>query len=310
MNPLDLSSAMAFATGLPKAKPPVAGFAANTRMYVDMSSDEYHSDKEVLSCSALKPILISPAHFQTHLLTIGTSSKVKDFGTLVHALVLEPALVGNEVAVFPGVYDGRSDEYKAFAAANVARLVVDEPTFASGRALAEKVLHRMVFGRPFGDYIAEGEPEVSIFFEEQVTGVALKIRPDLKHPEFTFDLKTTRHSTLGAFIRDAVSLDYDLQAFMYSYGRALFEGTDKPKPFVFIGAESSEPHSVHVVRAGDSFLGNGAQKFQEALTVYKACMSSGLFPDASGEGTAEISYWDSFKPETKWKDTMAALAAA
>jgi len=279
----------------------IPGYAKNSRMYTSLSSFDYHNDRDVLSCSTLKPLLVSPAHFQANLLTPSCGSKAKDFGSLVHALVLEPRTVGKDFAVYPGQADGRAPEYKSFVAANPSRLVVDEPTFASGRRLAEKTLERRVMGRPFGDFIAEGSPEVSIYFEDPVTGVMLKIRPDLMHPEFTFDLKTTRHSTAHDFVRDGLSMGYDLQAFMYSMGRSLYDGTDTPKPFIFIAAESDQPHSVQVVTAGSSFLNNGWKKYQECLTVYKACMTAGLFPDAGGDITAEITPWETFSPNEDWR---------
>jgi hypothetical protein len=210
-------------------------------------------------------------------------------------------MVGNEFAVYPGQADGRSADYKAFLTSNPGRIVVDEPTYSAGRSLAEKILDRNVLGRPFGDYVKEGVPEASIYFQDPTTGLALKIRPDLHHPEFTFDLKTSRRATTAGFIRDALDMDYDLQAFMYSMGRALYEGTETPKPFVFVAAESDTPHSINVLTAGQSFLSNGAKKFQEALTVYSACTAAGYFPDAGGDALAEIDHWNGFTPNTDWK---------
>lgn len=303
---IDLNSAaLAFASGEDSASLPVEGFAANSRMFTSLPSHVYHGDRESLSCSTLKPLLISPAHFQDQFFNLSSSTKAKDFGSLVHGLVLEPHLVGNEFAVFPGLADGRSPEYKSFVASNVTRLVVDEPTFTSGRLLAEKILNRKVMGRPFGDFVNEGQSEVSIYFQEPVTGVMLKVRPDLYHPEFTFDLKTTRHATISEFLRDGLSMGYDFQAFMYSLGRSLFEGTEKSKPFIFIAGESTAPHSINVVTAGTSFLNNGAKKFQEALAVYKACTDAGYFPDSGGDGVAEIEHWNGFTPNSAWKDALS-----
>lgn len=281
------------AGGAPEAEF-TTGFAPDSRLYPNLPADEYHADREALSCSMLKPMLISPAHFQADLLAQQNQTKAKDFGSLVHALVLEPHLAGKDFAVFPGFADGRNAEYKEFLASNTGRLVVDEPTFARGRRLAEKILHREVYGRPFGDYVAEGIPEASIYFEEPTTGLKLRVRLDLYHPEYSFDLKSTRHATMNAFIRDSLDMHYDLQAFMYTFGRTMYDGSASPKPFVFIAAESEEPHSVHVVRAGDSYLSNGAKKFQEVLSLYWACTKAGLWPDASGEDVAEITPWQSF----------------
>jgi exodeoxyribonuclease VIII len=300
-NPFDLDDcALAFASGADPANSYVDGAAEHSRMIADMPAHN-HADRDALSCSMLKPMLISPAHFQSSLLQPSTSSDAMDFGSLVHALVLQPHMVGREFAVYPGVSNGRSSEYKTFLAANPERLVVDEPTFAKGRRVADKVLNRKVLGRPFGDFVREGKPESSIYFQEPVTGVMLRIRPDLYHEEATFDLKTTRHATVHAFVRDGVALDYDLQAFMYSLGRSLFDGSESAKPFVFIAAETADPHSCHVVTAGGSFLTNGAKKFQEVMTSFKACTEVGYFPDAGGDATAEIEPWQQFEAKSDWK---------
>ncbi|MDP2449114.1 MULTISPECIES: PD-(D/E)XK nuclease-like domain-containing protein [unclassified Polaromonas] len=303
------SSAALFGTTDELSLNVTAGATPFSRMYADMTSHAYHADREVLSCSMLKPLLISPAHFQASLLNLHSSSKAKDFGSLVHALVLEPQQVGNEIAVFPGLADARNKDYKAFEAANPARLVIDEPTFRKGLLLAEKIKYRRVRGRFFGDFLAEGQAEVSIYFQEPTTGLMLKVRFDLYHPEISFDLKTTRHATSSAFLRDANDMGYDFQAFMYTFGRSLYEGSASAKPFEFIAAESDEPHSIHVITAGESFMNNGAKKFQEILSVYSSCMAAEYWPDSGGDLVAEIDHWQAFSPKNDWKAALATNAA-
>jgi len=46
---------------------------------------------------------MSPAHFQACLVALPKDSPAKDFGSLVHLLLLQPHLVGQELAVYPGV---------------------------------------------------------------------------------------------------------------------------------------------------------------------------------------------------------------
>lgn len=307
---LNLLSVGNFFVSDPAQSPvPVAGFSPDSRMYVDLPAVDYQSDREALSCSMLKPLLISPAHFQEYLLKHHASTKAMDFGSLVHAILLQPHLVGTDFALYPGVADKRVAEYKAFEDANPTRMVVDEPTFSKARHLAEKILYRRVNGRYFGDFLREGKPEATIYVREPTTGLLLRVRIDLYHPEVTFDLKTTRHSQIRPFLRDGVDKDYDLQAFMYSLVRSLFEGTETPKPFVFVAAESEAPHTINVVPAGHSFLNNGAKKFQEALTVYAACSEAGYWPDGSGEAVAEIEPYQSFTPRMDWKAELTKIAA-
>lgn len=299
------AAAIAFAGGAAAQDVGEAGQAGNSMLFRSMPADLYHADRSAVSCSQLKPIFISPAHFRAALAKRSTSSDAKDFGSLVHVLVLQPQLLAQEFAIYPGVADGRAKEYKEFTETHGDRTVVDEPTFSAARALAQKILERKVMGRPFGDFVREGIPEASIYFDEPTTGLRLRVRLDLWHPEFTFDLKTTRHGVAQAFLRDAVDMHYDFQAFMYSMAVALYEGRDAAKPFIFVAAESETPHSINVVTAGNSFMNNGCRKYQEAISIYTACSQQGYWPDSGSDMTAEIEHWQEFRPDDSWKRQLA-----
>jgi hypothetical protein len=299
----EITAAMLFAAG-GESSQYEEGFAPGSRLYKKLPAAQYHEDRDALSCSMLKPLLISPAHFQSSLVAPPCSSKAMDFGTLVHALVLEPYKFNEDFAIYPGQADGRDKDYKAFLAQNTNRLVVDEPTFHKGRTLAEKVLHRSVRGRRFGDFVVEGVPEATIYAQEPTTGLMLRVRIDLYHPECTFDLKSTRHGVARNFLRDAIDMHYDLQAFMYTFVRSLYEGRQAPAPFAIIACETSEPYSIHQVNAGGTFMENGAAKFKEVMSVYAACSQNNYWPDASCDLDAEIEPWQAFNTQAPWKESL------
>lgn len=277
-----------------------AGAEADSLLFRDLPADEYHADRDALSCSLLKPLLVSPAHFQAGLVTPPKNSPAKDFGSLVHLLLLQPHLAGQELAVFPGIGSPRDPDFKAFLARNAYRLAVDEPTFAEGMRLATKTAETKYKGRALGRFIEESVCEATIYFTEPVTGLRLRIRLDAYHPEISFDLKTTRHATPAAFARDAVELGYDLQAFMYGLGRQLYEGRHAA-PFVFVTAETGEPHSIGTFEAGTTFLENGAAKFQSCLATFKACTETSYWPDLSCHTTLEITPWQQFSARQEWR---------
>ena len=116
---------------------------------------------------------------------------------------------------------------------------------------------------------------MTLAYTDPVTGLACRCRADLLHPDFTFDLKTSRYALPVPFQRSALEYHYDLQAAMYSYARCLVEGapdaqdadadTDhqndrggdgelaavrSARPFVFVQVEAEEPHSAHFLVAG------------------------------------------------------------
>lgn len=285
---------------------PIPGAEGESLLLRSFPADLYHADREALSCSLLKPLLVSPAHFKAALVAPPKDSPAKDLGSLVHLLLLQPYLVGEEVAVFPGIGTGRDPDFKEFLARNAHRIAVDEPTFAHARCLASKVRETSYKGRPLGEFIEESMREVTVYFTEPVTRLRLRIRIDAYHPEVSFDLKTTRHPTPQAFMRNALDLDYDLQAFMYRLGRRLYEGGEAV-PFVFIAAETSQPHSVGTFEAGETFIENGAAKFQTCLTAFMACTQADYWPDLSCSTTLEITPWQQFPRQQEWRRALPAL---
>lgn len=282
----------------------VDGFSPGSFMDPALPSHVYHSDRSAISCSMLKPLLISPADFMAALVEPVTFSPAKDFGSLLHVLLLQPEIVSQEIAVYPGMAVARDSEFKQFSIENSNKIVVDEGTFAKALKLCEKIRDRPYKGRPLGKFLEEAKTEVSIYFNDHTTGLRLRVRPDIFHPDITFDLKTTRHGTKPDFSRDAVDLNYDLQAYMYSLGRAMFEGTSTPKPFVFIAAESNTPNSIFILDAGESFMTNGARKYQECMTVYNACTQANYWPDLSCTDTIEIDHWQQYSPSSSWRDAL------
>jgi hypothetical protein len=276
------------------------GAGADSMLYKDLPAQTYHADRDSLSCSMLKPLLLSPAHFQHSLVAQTSGSAAKDFGSLVHLILLEPQKVGIELAVFPGVGSARDKDFKAFELANRHRLAVDEPTFRTALLLAEKTAGTLFRGRALAWFIEESMRECSVYFTEPVTGLRLRTRFDAYHPDISFDLKTTRHPTSQAFARDAVEFGYDLQAYMYSLARSHYEGSSTLAPFVFITAETAAPHSICTHVAGTSFMENGESKLQKCLAVFKACSLVGHWPDLSCHTTLEISPWQQFVREQEW----------
>ena len=289
---------------VPPPDPALPGLAGDSCLHKNLPAHENHADRDALSCSLLKPLLISPAHFQAGLVAASRSSRAMDFGTLVHLLFLQPRAAAQDLAVYPGVAD-RSSAFADFEAAHCDRLVVDEPTFARGRRVAEKLASTKYKGRPLQHFIEESVTEATIYFTEPVTRLRMRVRIDSYHPEITFDLKSTRHASMRAFARDAVDMDYDLQAYMYSLARCMYEGRTTAPPFVFIAAESSAPHSVSTLEAGENFMGNGALKFKACAAAFKACTDTGLWPDLGTDSVLELEPWQQFSACSGWQTGLA-----
>ena len=276
------------------------GALSDAKIHHGLDAHTYHASVDIPSCSLLKAMLNSPAHYQAQLLASQNKSAARDFGSLVHTLVLEPGNFSREYAVFPGKRDGRDSDFKAFCATNAGRNVIDEYELASASELADKVLQRQVHGRPFGDFVSEGIPEASLFYTDPTTGIQCRARIDLLHPEAIFDLKTTMHPTPSSWTRQALALHYDMQSYMYTLAVSLFRGLTTPPPFVFIAAENERPHSIGVYTAGGTFMENGGRKYQAALGGYAACCKVGHWPDASTDTVLEIDHWQAMTDRPAW----------
>ena len=273
-----------------------AGAQADSLRILNFPAWLYHAELERQSCSMLKPLLLSPAHYRAQFFQRRTSSPAMSFGTLVHTLVLEPHLLHQQYLVIPEGLRPSSKDGRQLAASHPGRELISEFDMYQARSLAQQILDKPYKGRPFGRYVEEGVPEVTFFYSDPVTGVPCRARLDLWHPDFLFDLKTTRHSGGGRFTQAAVDLHYDFQAYMYCLADATHEGRGAARPFVFIGANNSPPFGVAAMAAGTSFIENGRAKYQRALSLYRACADLNYWPHENEDTELEISPWQAYRP--------------
>lgn len=263
----------------------------------NFAASGYHTELERQSCSLLKPILVSPAHYKAQFFETRKSSDAMAFGSLLHTLVLEPHLLHTQYVVVPGSGKLPAAEIRSLAAAHPGKTVLRDVEFQEIRLLADRVLYRHFKGRPVARFLEEGIAEATFFYDDPVTGVPCRVRIDLWHPDFIFDLKTTRYGEVGQFVRSAVDLHYDLQAYMYCLADAVWEGRAAARPFVFVAANSQVPHPVHILTAGSAFLDNGRAKYERALSLYKACAELDYWPDGSADEDIELEPWQQFRPD-------------
>lgn len=289
------------------------GRLANSLKLVKLSASEYHSDVGVQSCSQLKAMLNSPAHYQLQFTERSGSTESMAFGSLVHTLLLEPNLLPFEYAVYPGKRDGRDAAVKEFARQHSGKFVLDEVELQQARLVADRVLHRRIrigtqdTGRSFGQFLEEAEREVTIYFDDPTTGVRCRTRLDIRHPEVLFDLKTAVDVGRVPWLRSALRLHYDMQAYMYSLADCLHEGRERPLPFIFLAAANELPYSVSVFTAGETFMKEGALKYARALGAYQACTQVELWPDQGEDAVLELDPWQArASEEPGWRRQLEA----
>lgn len=294
----------------------VSGKLSNSRKVLGLPASDYHHDLDIQSCSLLKAMLESPAHYDYQFTNPRKKSKAMDFGSLVHTLVLEPHKLPLEYAIYPDKRDGRDSAFKAFCKQHETKIVVDEIELQEARFLTERILGRAIRlrpgqpGRPFGRYLEESEREVSIYYDDPETGIQCRVRFDALHPEAAFDLKKSAEVTLTPWLRAGIRLHYDLQAHMYSLAEMLFSDRRKPLPFVFVAGELARPYSVSVFTAGESFLREGAIKYARAMGSIAACRQVHHWPDQSEDAVLELEPWmANAADEPGWRTHLAQQAS-
>jgi hypothetical protein len=258
-------------------------------IYTGISNSEYHKDKEWKSSSQLKVALIS-AYDYKYFVIDGKGEKkesdAKDFGTLVHLLILEPHLYDSTYAALDmSKLDLRrkTDQaiLKEFKDAHPGKIVISEEDYKNALTCRDSVLSHQD-AKALLDI--EGPIEASCYVvapvtlpDGEVVDFKMRYRPDkLGLGTHQIDLKTSKSSTKYFFEKDAFGLygyHYDLSAYMYTYGE--FIRTGKWNPFYWIRVKNDHPFSASVFKASENRLNDGKKKFEQAVNTIVMSQRSG-----------------------------------
>lgn len=241
----------------------------------DLDEVTYHADRDTLSQSGAKRILQAPAKFrweQDH----PVHKDVFDFGSAAHRLVLG---VGCDLIVHeydadkvrsPKATKAWKDQQAEVRAAGNVLLTPDE--FATVQAMADRLSqHRMAMR-----LLSDGQPEVSAYTVDEITGVGLRGRCDWLGKSVISDYKTTVSSDPDAFLRTAIKLGYHSQ---HAWYLDLFAACGHPaQAFAFIAQEKDPPYIVTVIELPAEVVEVGRARNRRAIEIFRDCTESGLWP--------------------------------
>lgn len=252
-----------------------------------MSNADYHALPSV-SSSKLKAILRSPAHYHAAYLAGAprkepTASMV--LGSLTHTLFLEPEQYGSEYIIAPK-WDARTNEGKAIRAAFVdaaeGKTVIDNDQLTTAQAMANALCSHQIHEAMTG-----GHAEASIFWTDDQTGLACRIRPDYHIAPsdvwptgLIIDVKSTDDARAEAFSRTCVNFGYDLSAAMYCDGFQQHYGTTELEPplLLLLVVERDAPHAVACYECSPEMLDKGIEKYRRAMQLLADSTASGNWP--------------------------------
>jgi exodeoxyribonuclease VIII len=228
-----------------------------------------------LNQSAAKHLLVSASHYQAYINTPSEETKALRFGTFVHSAVLEPHTLNDLYVTAPDVdrrtKDGK-EQWAAFATANVGKTILDAEESAMGHLVASSA--RFALKRLGVEFDA-----TEVMYHVDYNGVPLKAAIDGVAGDYLWDIKTTGlgEATPAGMLKSIRSYRYALQAYWYRLVYELATGR-RPLGFRFLFVEKEPPFATAVCEVGPELMSWAIADFEKALTLYKECTASGVWP--------------------------------
>lgn len=244
-------------------------------IFPDIPEAAYHADTASLSASGAKVLLKSPARFRHERDHPRPSSDAMDLGSVAHHLILHR---GGRLLVVDA-YDWRSKADQQLRKAERAKGTV---VVHRGELLTASRIARAVRRHPLAAAIfSEGEPEQSLYWVDEGTGVRCRGRIDWLRKGHIVDLKTARDASPRGFAKAAA--DYGYRESMAHYRRGVHALTGQWLPVVVVVVETDEPHLVAIYTFGLDDLAWGESRMDEALKTFAECEATGVWPGYSDE---------------------------
>lgn len=247
----------------------------------DLPFLDYRAILDAVSISELSEFARAPVCYK-HSYIDGKRRKGSDaqqLGTDCHTYLLEP----HEWAKYRRgeKIDKRTTEGKARAAA------LEKEAAEKGLIYLDPVAYDQIIGagdslksHPFvKEYLPKADPELSIFWTDEETGVYCKARLDAPVAGFgILDVKTTKSAK--DFEHSIVSWGYYRQAAYYLDAWNRFHD-EKLSDFYFLVVEMEAPHLRRVIQADSSMIEYGRQEYKKLLKRFAECRKTNTWPHLS-----------------------------
>lgn len=230
---------------------------------------------EMFSASGAKKLLKSPAHYLVDRTKPRDPTPAMQFGTAVHAGVLEPDTFCQRVAAAP-VCDRRTTAGKAmyadFCAASAGKVILSAEDYQRAVGCINAVR-----AHPGAKQLLTGaETEVSMFWQDGRYKISCKLRTDIVSHGGMSDLKTTVDASPEGFGRECAKYLYHAQGAHYISGSEHVLNAS-PEFFAFIAVESEPPHAVGVYVMPSNAILAGMHLINTAMERYAEAKATGNF---------------------------------
>ena len=196
----------------------------------------YHKHPAINSGKIIE-VLRSPLHYKSRFID-GNERKQTPamlFGQICHAALLEPHRFQENFVIKPEFKGEGSRKAKAEWEASLppAAIVLDQEDADTIVGMTASLLKHP--GAAF--LLKQGIAEQSLYFEDEVTGLPCKVRPDfLSESGFVINFKTTTDASKRSFSRDIWTYKYHIAAGLYLTGFKKVFGREA-KGYAFIAVE-------------------------------------------------------------------------
>lgn len=268
-------------------------------LYLHESEASYHGDRDgVLSCSAMKQLLRSPAHYRAWAESDMDSgqTEAQRFGKAFHCALLEPERFARDYYVLPAdaprkptvtqINAKAPSEDTKKAVAYWSALDQDGRTILSPADMDK--IHAMlasVQAHPWAKLLVQGgHGEVTLRWTDEATGLRCKARADYYREapkRYVLDVKTTSDASPDAFAKTVHNFGYHLQHAHYADGfRTLGLPLDG---FYLLAIETEPPYVCQPYYLDAEAEGKGFALRTRAAALLKRCMETGHFPGYSDD---------------------------
>ena len=256
----------------------------------DLSNEDYHGMKDILSKSTLDLFAKRPSVFKAHLdgRLVRKESDSMSLGTVTHTRILEPHTYADRYVVNVEGLRSNSKAYEALAAAHPGKEIISVKEHEASELMAQSVMAKMdriakAHGGVNPFRLKGGVTEQSLFWTDADTGHRLRTRPDWMiyqkdGPSFIIDVKSTRDASPWGFDKSTETFRYDVSAAFYSDGFETVFGK-APDAYLLVCVESESPHAVCVRFATPEILTRGREAYKADLRAIKDCERTNTFPD-------------------------------
>jgi exodeoxyribonuclease VIII len=230
--------------------------------------------------TTLKAMRQSPMHYH-HLAAhpIEDTAAMRE-GRAVHTAVLEPDRFPLDYAVWDGARRAGKG-WEAFRDANQGRTILKRDEYEWCLDLRDAVRRHPVARH----LLKVGEPEKTILWTDEATGLPCKGRVDWLNGIGLCDLKTAADLDPMRFGATAARLGYHCQLAFY---RAGLRATGVEAPVKIMAVEKSPPYDVAVFTLDDDTLYAGEEEVGVLLRRVADCRAAGIWPGRYGDGETPL----------------------